>query len=93
MNLLIVDDNKELVDFLKLSLKDKGFVVDVAEDGETGSYKARINNYDFIILDNVLPKKDGRQICSEIRSKGNNVPIIILSVKSEIDTKIDLLNI
>ena len=51
MNLLIIEDNKETVEFLRSSLKEEGFVVDVAEDGETGSYKARINKYDLIILD------------------------------------------
>jgi len=93
MNLLIVEDDKETLDVLASFLKEKGFVIDIAEDGKIGSYKAQVNVYDLIILDNVLPKKDGRQICSEIRKNGNNVPIIMLSVKSEIDTKVDLLDV
>jgi DNA-binding response OmpR family regulator len=93
MNILIVEDDKETLDVLAFSFKEKGFVVDVATDGEAGSYKSRINNYDLIILDNMLPYKTGRQICSEIRNSGNSVPIIMLSVKSEIDTKVDLFNL
>lgn len=93
MNLLVVDDNKETVDFLKSSLKEEGFVVDTAEDGEVGSYKAKINEYDLIILDINLPRKDGRQVCSEIRRAGKNMPILILSVKGEIETKVDLLSV
>ncbi|MDD5726063.1 MAG: response regulator transcription factor [Patescibacteria group bacterium] len=93
MNLLIVEDEKEIIDFLRLSLEEEGFVVDTAEDGEIGSYKARTNKYDLILLDNNLPQKDGRQICFEIRSRGDEVPIIMLSVQSEIDSKVDLLNI
>jgi DNA-binding response OmpR family regulator len=92
MNLLIVDDDKGIVDFLKTSLKSDGFAVDTAQDGDTGLYKAQINNYDLIILDNMLPKKSGLQVCSEIRKAGNNVPIIILSAKTETEEKIDFLN-
>jgi DNA-binding response OmpR family regulator len=93
MNFLIIEDDKETIEFLERSLSGEGFVIDTAEDGEVGSYKARINNYDLIILDNNLPKKDGRQICSEIRKNKNNVPIIMLSVNSDIDTKAELLNL
>lgn len=93
MNLLIVEDDKETVSFLKPSLKAEGFVVDVAEDGDTGSYKAQLNNYDLIILDIGLPKKDGRQVCSEIRAAGKTMPILMLSIKGEIETKVDLLTI
>lgn len=93
MNLLIVEDDKETLDFLKPSLKAEGFVVDVAEDGEAGSYKAKLNNYDLIILDIGLPRKDGRQVCSEIRAAGKGMPILMLSIKGEIETKVDLLSI
>lgn len=93
MNLLIIEDNKETLDFLKLSLKADGFVVDTALDGEMGSYKARINDYDLIILDIGLPRKDGRQVCSELRSAGKNMPILIFTVQGEIETKVDLLSI
>lgn len=93
MNLLIVEDDKETVGFLKPSLKAEGFVVDVAEDGDAGSYKAQLNNYDLIILDIGLPKKDGRQVCSEIRAAGKTMPILMLSIKGEIETKVDLLTI
>jgi len=91
MNVLIVEDDKEIVDFLKSALRAEGFVVDTALDGNDGSYKAKVNKYDLIILDVGLPHKDGRQVCSEIRSLGKTMPIIILSIKGEIETKVDLL--
>lgn len=91
MNLLVVEDDKETRNFLKSSLKAEGFVVDTAEDGKAGSYKANLNDYDLIVLDIELPYKNGRQVCSELRSSGKNMPIIMLSVKGEIDTKVDLL--
>jgi DNA-binding response OmpR family regulator len=92
MRLLIVEDSKEIIDSLKLSLKAEGFIVDTALDGETGSYMARTNSYDLIILDNILPKKDGYEVCCDIRKEGNNVPIISLSIKSDVDIKVKLLN-
>jgi len=93
MNLLIVEDDKDMLDTLCESFKESGFVVDSAEDGEKGLYKASVNNYDAIVLDINLPKKDGKQVCSEIRNAGKNTPIIMLSVKYDVDTKVDLLNI
>jgi DNA-binding response OmpR family regulator len=93
MKLLIVEDEQDIRDFLKVNLDAEMFTVDTAEDGETGSYLARTNNYDVIILDNVLPKKSGAQICQELRKSGKTTPIIMLSVQSEPLQKIDLLNI
>lgn len=92
MNVLIVEDDKEIVSSLTPQLKERGFVVDVTFDGEEGLGKAEKNNYDIIILDKGLPKKDGLEVCSSIRAAGKHTPILILSVKSEIDTKTDLLN-
>jgi DNA-binding response OmpR family regulator len=92
MNLLIVEDDKSTVDLLRNSFEDEGFTVDVAMDGAAGSYKARINSYDLIILDINLPEKDGRQVCTEIRQNGKVMPILILSVKSEIESKASLLD-
>lgn len=92
MNLLIVDDDKEIIDFLKPSLKAEGFVVDTANDGDSGLYKMQINQYDLVILDNILPKMSGLEVCREIRNFKNSVPILILSAKNETETKADFLN-
>lgn len=93
MNVLIVEDDKETLDFLKDFLKAEGFVVDATEDGEDGSYKAKVNAYDIVILDIGLPRKDGRQIAAELRADGKTMPILILSIKGEIGTKAELLDI
>lgn len=93
MNILIVEDDKEALDFLKDSFRAEGFVVDTADDGEDGSYKARVNTYDIVILDIGLPRKDGRQIASELREGGKTMPILILSTSGEIEDKAELLNI
>lgn len=90
MNILVIEDNKETREFLESSLRGEGYVVDTAEDGEAGLEKALANDYDLVMLDNTLPKKNGRQVCSAIRKKGKSMPIMMLSVKSEVDDKVNL---
>lgn len=93
MNILIVEDNKEMLDSLELLFKDEGFVVDTAQDGDEGFHKANNNCYDIIVLDICLPFKDGMEVCREIRSLGISVPIIMLSVNGDLETKVNLLKI
>lgn len=92
MRILIVEDEKEILKLLKKSLESECFSVDTAEDGDRGSYLARTNDYDLVLLDNILPKKTGLEVCQDIREDNNDVPILVLSVKSETTTKVDLLN-
>jgi DNA-binding response OmpR family regulator len=93
MRILIIDDQREIADSLQKSFKDECYAVDMAYDGEEGSYKARSSNYDLIILDNNMPKKDGKTVAKEIRAEGISTPIIMLSVRAETSTKVELLNI
>ncbi|MDX1535373.1 MAG: response regulator transcription factor [Candidatus Spechtbacterales bacterium] len=92
MRLLIVEDEERLRNTLKRALEAEFFAVDTAEDGKEGSRLARINNYDLIILDNILPHKTGLEVCYEIREDKRTTPIIVLSVKTETTTKVELLN-
>jgi DNA-binding response OmpR family regulator len=92
MRALIVDDEPTVRDLLADNLRSQCFAVDTAGDGTEGSYLARTNAYDIIILDNMLPEKSGVTVCQEIRRVGHHVPIIILSVLSDTWRKIDLLN-
>jgi DNA-binding response OmpR family regulator len=92
MRVLIIEDDKDLGSLLKSSLEAEYFSVDLAEDGEKGSMLGRVNDYDLIILDNILPKKTGLQVCQDIREKGRMVPILVLSVESEMSKKVYLLN-
>jgi len=91
MRILVVEDDKETCAFLKSSLEEECFVVDTAEDGEKGFNMARINDYDLILLDHILPHRQGLEICEGIRKVGKDTPVLILSVKSELDHKITLL--
>lgn len=92
MRILVVEDEKEISGFLKLSLESELFSVDLAGDGEKGAYLALVNNYDAIILDNILPKKSGVEVIREVRGKGKDTPILVLSVKSDTAIKIQLIN-
>ncbi len=92
MNLLIVEDDAQILNFLKSSFKSEGFVVDFADDGAVGLAKVRQNEYDLIILDLGLPNKSGKEICREVRSMGKSVPIIMLSIMGEVENKIELLH-
>jgi len=92
MRILIIEDEEKIAQSLKLSLEAEFFAVDHADNGQDGSFLARTNDYDLIILDNNLPKMTGIEVCKEIRSEGFTVPILILSVESACEKKIDLLN-
>ncbi|MDR3571806.1 MAG: response regulator transcription factor [Candidatus Pacebacteria bacterium] len=92
MRILIVEDEAAISTYLKESLEAEYFAVDVAMDGERGSYLAQINEYDLVILDNQLPKKDGITICRELRAEGKSMPILVVSVKNETVKKVDLLD-
>lgn len=92
MRILIIEDEALISAFLKASLEAEYFAVDTAADGERGSYLAHVNEYDLVILDNMLPKKEGIEILQELRGSGKTMPILVLSVKSETVRKVDLLN-
>lgn len=93
MKILVVEDDKDTLDFLKPSLKAEGFVVDTAENGTDGISMTLANNYDLVILDFNLPDKNGDLVCQEIRKKGKTTPILILTVDTEVNNKVKLLNL
>ncbi len=92
MRILIIEDDSDTTSFLKKCLKEKGFAVDTADDGETGSYFARTNDYDLILLDCGLPKKDGKEVCGEIRSQEHperkHTPVIMISAAGQVADKV-----
>jgi DNA-binding response OmpR family regulator len=92
MKLLVIEDDSSIRNVLRMSLEASSFAVDTAEDGEEGSYLARTNEYDLIILDNVMPKKLGKKVCQEIRESGKTTPIILLSMKSDVLEKVSVLD-
>ena len=92
MRILVVEDDPKINEFLKISLESEYFVVDTTFDGEEGVYLGTTNDYDVIILDFMLPRNTGLDICKELRTRNIKTPIIGLSVKSETVNKIGFLN-
>ncbi len=93
MRLLIVEDELDLANNLKKGLTEAGFVVDIAADGEQGLFLIETEPYDLVLLDLMLPKMDGIQVCRTAREHSIKTPIIMLTAKSNIENKIEGLNL
>ena len=89
MRILIVEDNIKIAQNIKTILEHHSYSVDVAGDGDTGERMANSSSYDLIILDIMLPKKDGLAICKSLRANDINTPILILTAMGEIEDKIE----
>jgi len=85
---LIVEDEKNIVDILRFNLMREGYRTIEAYDGEDGLNKARTENPDLILLDVMLPKMIGFDVCKTLRAEGNNVPVIILTAREEETDKV-----
>ncbi len=92
MRILIIEDDVDLATALVECLHAENMSADICHDGETGSYIARTNTYDAIVIDNILPKKTGVIVCRELRNSGVKTPILIMSVHGEVDTKVTFLD-
>lgn len=88
MRILLVEDEKKIASFIERGLREEHFVVDVAYDGENALFLAETNPYDLVILDIMLPGKDGITICKELRGKKIDTPILMLTAKDRIGDKI-----
>ena len=74
MRVLLVEDDDRIAAFVAKGLRETSYAVDIAADGDAGTYLASINSYDIFILDVNLPKKDGFEVCSELRESGHKEP-------------------
>lgn len=95
MRILIVEDNEKLAQSLKKGLEQEGFVADYLLDGESGQKRLEStdNTYDVVILDLMLPKKDGLTVCKELREQHISVPILMLTAKDTIPDKVKGLHV
>jgi two-component system, OmpR family, response regulator len=88
MRLLVIEDDKKIASFVVKGLKQSGFAVDHAADGESGLAVALATPYDAAIVDIMLPKMDGLSVVQELRDRKVNTPVIILSAKASVDDRI-----
>ena len=92
MRILVVEDERKVAKVLRQELEDESFTVDVAFDGEEGELLASQLEYDLIILDILLPKKDGITVLRNLKAHGVPTPILMLSAKSSVEDKVEGLN-
>lgn len=92
MRALIIEDDPYITQALKEALTQERLVVETAPDGDVGAFFAKTNDYDIILLDTMLPKKGGADVCKDIREHGKTTPILSVSAKTDNATKVRLLN-
>ena len=93
MKILIIEDDTKIINFLKKGLVEECYIVDSSTNGDEGLYLASVNEYDLILLDVMLPIKDGIEVCKALRASKNQTPIIMLTAKDSIEDKIKGLDI
>ena len=88
MRILLVEDEARVAGFIARGLREQAYAVDIARDGERALYHAAVNEYDLVILDVLLPVKDGHAVCRELRSSGFRAPILMLTARDAIDDRV-----
>ena len=92
MRILVVEDEKKLADLLKQGMEEQGYAVDLAYDGETALRMLLRTDYDCLVLDLMVPKRDGFEVCRQVRERGNRTPILVLTARSAVDEKVKVLD-
>ena len=85
MKILVVEDEKKVAGFIKRGLEDDNYKVSVAYDGLDGFKQAREGDYNLVIMDMMLPKKDGMEVVRELRETGNRVPVLMLTARDNME--------
>jgi two-component system copper resistance phosphate regulon response regulator CusR len=81
MRILVVEDDRKVAGFIEMGLREEGYAVDLARDGDEAIVLAHVNDYDAILLDLMLPKKNGLQVAAELRREGRTTPILMLTAR------------
>src|SRR4029453_4188878 len=88
MRILLVEDEPRMANVIAKGLREDTYAVDIAEDGDDALYQTSINDYDLIVLDVLLPQRDGFEVCRELRARGLATPILMLTARAAIDDRI-----
>ncbi|HEY7914815.1 MAG TPA: response regulator transcription factor [Blastocatellia bacterium] len=89
MRILLVEDEPDAARMLAKGLREQTFAVDIAADGESALEQAELNDYDLVILDVLLPGKDGFEVCREMRAAGSATPILMLTARDAVEDRIE----
>ncbi|CDM64242.1 response regulator transcription factor [Pyrinomonas methylaliphatogenes] len=88
MRVLLAEDDPRMARLIARGLREQAYAVDVAADGDEALYKVEINDYDIAILDVMLPKRDGFEVCRELRQKGWRRPILLLTARDAVEDRV-----
>ena len=88
MRVLLVEDDSRIARFVAKGLREQAYAVDIATNGDDALYQADINTYDLIILDVMLPGRDGFEVCRELRKSGKRMPILMLTARDAVEDRI-----
>src|SRR6185369_5226600 len=88
MRILLVEDDPPMANVIVKGLREQSYAVDMAPDGEAGLYQTSINDYDLIVLDVLLPYRDGYDVCRELRARGDATPILMLTARATVEDRL-----
>jgi len=88
MRVLVVEDDVRMADMLDRSLREQGYAVDVAGDGEQALLQAAVNSYDAVVLDVSLPRRDGFAVAEQLRAQGSRVPVLMLTARDTVRDRV-----
>ena len=89
MRVLIVEDDRDVSAFMAKGMREAGHVADTAPDGEDGLDMARASTYDVLVVDRMMPRRDGLSMIEELRGQGDQTPVLILSAMGEVDDRVE----
>src|SRR5215510_3982121 len=88
MRILLVEDEPRMANVIAKGLREHSYAVDVVSDGDAALYQTSINDYDLLLLDVLLPQRDGFDVCREFRSRGDTTPVLMLTARGSIDDRV-----
>src|SRR2546423_9811764 len=88
VRILLVEDEPRMANVIAKGLREQAYAVDIAADGNAAIYQTAINDYDLILLDVLLPHRDGFEVCRELRARGNATPILMLTARATIEDRL-----
>jgi two-component system copper resistance phosphate regulon response regulator CusR len=88
MRILLVEDDRRIARFVAKGLREQSYAVDVTDNGDDASYKLSLNDYDAVILDVMIPGRDGFEVCRDLRASGSAVPVIMLTARDTVNDRV-----
>jgi two-component system copper resistance phosphate regulon response regulator CusR len=88
MRVLLVEDDPRIARFVAQGLREQTYAVDVTGDGEDALYKLSVNDYDALILDVMIPARDGFEVCRELRAAGSSLPVLMLTARDAVEDRV-----